>query len=136
MSNPQAQLQVLQEQLIKARDEFQKQEKEIQKIQQARATLLTQQNENEMVKKEFDLLEKDANIFKLIGPVLFKQSKEEAETTINARLDLISKNLKQVESNYKDVEKKALDQRTKIFETQGKMRSIMQPQQPQQPQQQ
>ncbi|GAM22553.1 hypothetical protein SAMD00019534_057280 [Acytostelium subglobosum LB1] len=126
MASAQVQIQALQETLLKAREEFDGLQKEIQKIAQARTTLLTQQNENELVKKEFDLLEEETNIYKLIGPVLFKQSKTEAETTITARLELISKNLKQVEVNYKDTEKKALDQRNKVFELQTKIKTIAQ----------
>ncbi|EGC33032.1 hypothetical protein DICPUDRAFT_81185 [Dictyostelium purpureum] len=127
-----AEIQKLQEELIKNRDSFQKLEQELQKLSANRSKLLTQLNENEMVKKEFDLLEVDAKIYKLNGPVLFKQTKDEAENTIAQRLNIINTNLKQVETNFKETEKKALDQRTKIFEIQNKIRAAVQPPQPKQ----
>ncbi|KYQ93738.1 prefoldin beta-like domain containing protein [Tieghemostelium lacteum] len=116
-------LQQLQEQLITAREQFQATENELQTIGSNRAKLLTQLNENQLVQKEFELLDKEAKIYKLIGPVLFKQTREEADANISGRLDIINKNLKQIEINFKDTEKKGIDQRTKIFEIQNKIRS-------------
>ncbi|KAK5580391.1 hypothetical protein RB653_000408 [Dictyostelium firmibasis] len=126
-----AEIQQLQDQLIKARDAFQTHETELQKLSTSRSKLLTQLNENEMVKKEFDLLEGEAKIYKLNGPVLFKQTKDEAETTITARLEIINNNLKTIETNFKDIEKKAMEQRNKIFEYQNKIRSLTAPPQAQ-----
>ncbi|KAM9958057.1 hypothetical protein ACTFIW_013033 [Dictyostelium discoideum] len=123
----QAEIQLIQDQLIKARDAFQVHETELQKLSASRSKLLTQLNENEMVKKEFDLLESEAKIYKLNGPVLFKQTKEEAENTITSRLDIINNNLKTIETNFKDIEKKAMEQRNKIFEYQNKIRSLTAP---------
>lgn len=51
-----------------------------------RATLMSQQSENEMVKKEFDLLDDEAKIFKLNGPVLVKQDVSEAKANVMNRL--------------------------------------------------
>eukprot|EP01132_Coremiostelium_polycephalum_P005983 gene5983-7454_t len=129
------QMQQLQDQFVKARETFQDFETELQKLSGTRAKLLTQLNENEMVKKEFDLLEEDANIYKLVGPVLFKHSKSDAESNIKARLDMIDKHLKKTEADFKETEKKAIDQRNKVMELQNKIRLQMQQQQQQQQQQ-
>lgn len=51
-----------------------------------RSTLMSQQNENEMVKKEFDLLSDDSRVFKLNGPVLVKQDVSEAKVTVMNRI--------------------------------------------------
>jgi prefoldin beta subunit len=60
--------------------------------------LESQIQENEMVKKvafswvywkEFDLLAKDSQIFKLIGPVLVQQDRQEAVTNVEKRLEYI-----------------------------------------------
>ncbi len=40
--------------------------------------------------QEFDTLAEDETIYKLAGPVLLKQEKFEAESTIKGRLDFIS----------------------------------------------
>jgi prefoldin beta subunit len=40
--------------------------------------------------QEFDALEEDANIYKLVGPVLMKQEKEEAKLNVKKRLEYIT----------------------------------------------
>jgi len=55
--------------------------------------LESQQQENTSVKKEFDLLDDDANIYKQIGPVLLKQDKSEAVMAVNGRLEFINKEM-------------------------------------------
>ncbi|KAF7720742.1 Prefoldin subunit 6 [Apophysomyces ossiformis] len=63
---------------------------ELTKVVESRQRLDSQQQENELVKKEFELLDSEANIYKLIGPVLVKQDKGEAATNVKNRLDLIT----------------------------------------------
>jgi prefoldin beta subunit len=46
--------------------------------------------ENNGVKEELNLLESDANVFKLIGPVLVKQDLEEAHQNVSKRIDYIT----------------------------------------------
>ena len=46
--------------------------------------------ENKLVQEEFKLLKDDANIYKLIGPVLTKQDKAEAVTNVDKRIDFIN----------------------------------------------
>lgn len=43
--------------------------------------------------KELDLLREDANVFKLIGPVLVKQDLAEANANVRKRIDYISAEL-------------------------------------------
>lgn len=40
--------------------------------------------------QEFEQIEDDETIYKLVGPVLLKQDKIEAESTVKGRLDFIS----------------------------------------------
>lgn len=42
-----------------------------------------------MLLQEFEKLKDDETIYKLIGPVLLKQDKTEAESTVNGRLEFI-----------------------------------------------
>ncbi|CAG8653016.1 16144_t:CDS:2 [Funneliformis caledonium] len=72
-----------------ATSEYQRLQKELSDAIEARQRLDSQLQENEVVQKEFKLLKDDANIFKLIGPVLVKQDKSEATTNVNKRLDYI-----------------------------------------------
>ena len=43
--------------------------------------------------QEMDILEEDATVYKLIGPVLVKQDLSEAKQTVEKRLDYISKEM-------------------------------------------
>ena len=60
--------------------------KKLQSLMPKRATLMSQQSENEMVKREFDLISDDDKVYKLNGPVLVKQDVSEAKVTIINRL--------------------------------------------------
>lgn len=42
---------------------------------------------------EFNQLDDDANIYKLVGPVLLKQDKTEASMAVNGRLEFIEKEM-------------------------------------------
>ena len=61
----------------------------MQTIIAARQKLESQQQENKGVKKEFDALSEEANIYKLVGPVLLKQDKMEAVMAVDGRLEFI-----------------------------------------------
>lgn len=45
------------------------------------------------MQKEFAKLKEDETIYKLIGPVLMKQDKVEADSTVNGRLEFIGKEM-------------------------------------------
>jgi prefoldin beta subunit len=45
------------------------------------------------VQKEFERLKSDETIYKLVGPVLQKQDKVEAESTVSGRLEFINKEM-------------------------------------------
>jgi prefoldin beta subunit len=73
---------------------------ELSKLQSSRTQYMTQSNENDMVKKvavriskftmqELELLESDAEVFKLIGPALIRQEKSEAISNVSKRLEFI-----------------------------------------------
>ena len=46
------------------------------KLLQQRTQMAAQQNENDLVKQELDLMEEDASVYKLIGPVLVSRAWE------------------------------------------------------------
>ncbi|KAJ3416515.1 hypothetical protein HDV05_001252 [Chytridiales sp. JEL 0842] len=92
--------------LQKEVEEFQALQKEYSRAVQARSTLESQLKENEMVKKEFDNLQDDVNVFKLIGPVLVKQERAEAKTNVSKRIDYISGEIKRLEGQIKSFEEK------------------------------
>ncbi|CAG8548173.1 16103_t:CDS:2 [Funneliformis mosseae] len=94
-------------QLEAATSEYQRLQKELSDAIEARQRLDSQFQENEVVQKEFKLLKDDANIFKLIGPVLVKQDKSEATTNVNKRLDYIRSEIKRVETQLADLSEKS-----------------------------
>jgi prefoldin beta subunit len=65
----------------------------VQVLATQRQTYAQQANENDMVKKELDLLDDEAKVYKLVGPVLLKQDVDEAKTNVNKRLEFINKEL-------------------------------------------
>jgi len=66
---------------------------DIGKNHQLRKKYTIQLGENELVLKELDLLEEDANVYKLIGPVLVKQDLAEANANVRKRIEYISAEL-------------------------------------------
>ncbi|KAI9302322.1 Prefoldin [Cunninghamella echinulata] len=97
---------------------FQELQKELTKIIEARQRLDSQQQENEQVSKEFEKLDEEANIYKLIGPVLVKQDKPEATSNVKNRLDLISSEIKRVEGQLKELTEKSEKKKNEIGQLQ------------------
>mmetsp|Transcript_19404 Transcript_19404/g.24726 ORF Transcript_19404/g.24726 Transcript_19404/m.24726 type:complete len:140 (-) Transcript_19404:223-642(-) len=80
--------------------ERQKLEQEMYAHHQDLQTLISQRNENEMVKEELEICEKessDATIYKQVGPVLLKNDLSDATDTIEKRLEFISGEIKKTE---------------------------------------
>ena len=73
--------------------EFLKPPTALEGLVDARQKLESQQQENEGVQSEFASLDEDSNIYKLVGPVLLKQDKNEAVMAVNGRLEFIEKEM-------------------------------------------
>jgi len=84
----------------------------------ARQKLDSQLQENKNVQKEFSILSEDANIYKLIGPVLLKQDKNEAIMNVDRRLGHIQSEIKRIEGQIKSLEEKSEKQRAEIIQLQ------------------
>ncbi|CAI9773249.1 unnamed protein product [Fraxinus pennsylvanica] len=85
-----AALKELQRDLESKANDLSKLQKDIAKNHQVRKKYTIQLGENELVLKELDLLNEDANVYKLIGPVLVKQDLAEANANVRKRIDYIS----------------------------------------------
>merc|ERR1712038_1843544 len=80
-------------------------QEEIQKLRTDQQLLMQQQSENEMVKQELELIDSsdsNAQVYKLVGPVLMKNELSDARQTVDQRLELITGELKKVEKSVKD----------------------------------
>lgn len=97
---------------------FQLLQKELSQVIENRQRLESQQQENELVNTEFQHLDDDSNIYKLIGPVLVKQDKSEAATNVKNRLELISNEIKRVEAQLTDLTQKSESKKNEIAQLQ------------------
>ncbi|KAI5458662.1 Prefoldin, partial [Mariannaea sp. PMI_226] len=112
MAEIQARLQALSE-------DFQKLQQELQTAVDSRQKLEGQKQENLGVKKEFERLGEGETIYKLAGPVLLKQDKFEADSTVKGRLDFISGEISRLEAQIKDTQDKMEKKKTEIIQVQS-----------------
>ncbi|KAF7563433.1 hypothetical protein G7046_g687 [Stylonectria norvegica] len=112
MAEVQARLQALSE-------DFQTLQQELQNAVESRQKLEGQRQENLGVQKEFDRLEDGETIYKLAGPVLLKQDKVEAESTVKGRLDFINGEITRLENQIKETQGKIEKKKTEIIQLQS-----------------
>ncbi|RYR40060.1 hypothetical protein Ahy_A09g045728 isoform B [Arachis hypogaea] len=96
----------LQRELENKTNDLSKLQKDIAKNHQVRKKYTVQLGENELVLKELDLLNEDANVYKLIGPVLVKQDLAEANSNVRKRIEYITAELKRLDATVQDLEEK------------------------------
>ncbi|KAL7817125.1 Prefoldin [Trichoderma gracile] len=112
MAEVQAKLQSLSE-------EFQKLQQDLQNTVASRQKLEGQRQENLGVQKEFENLGEDETIYKLVGPVLLKQEKFEAESTVKGRLDFIGSEITRLEGQIKETQANIEKKKTEIIQIQA-----------------
>eukprot|EP00638_Chattonella_subsalsa_P017672 CAMPEP_0117833968 /NCGR_PEP_ID=MMETSP0949-20121206/10630_1 /TAXON_ID=44440 /ORGANISM="Chattonella subsalsa, Strain CCMP2191" /LENGTH=142 /DNA_ID=CAMNT_0005675717 /DNA_START=30 /DNA_END=458 /DNA_ORIENTATION=+ len=96
---------------------------ELQELMVKRQQLYSSANENGMVKQELDLLEDDAPVFKLLGPVLIKQDLMEAKDTVEKRIEFIQREMNKVQSGIEETQKKQSELTEKIMKMQQEMQA-------------
>ncbi|KAI3511078.1 hypothetical protein L1887_18222 [Cichorium endivia] len=114
----------LQKELEAKANDLSKIQKDISKNHQVRKKYTIQLGENELVLKELDLLNEDANVYKLIGPVLVKQDLAEANANVRKRIEYISAELKRLDSTLQDMEEKQNSKKEAIFKLQQRIQSV------------
>ncbi|KAF9619374.1 hypothetical protein IFM89_006561 [Coptis chinensis] len=97
-------LRELQRELENKANDVNKLQKDISKNHEVRKKYTIQLGENEIVLKELDLVKEDANVYKLIGPVLVKQDVMEANANVRKRIEYITAELKRLEGALQDME--------------------------------
>ncbi|KAF4304964.1 Prefoldin subunit 6 [Botryosphaeria dothidea] len=108
-------------------DEFQTLQTELQTIVDGRQKLESQQQENKGVQQEFEKVADDANVYKLVGPVLLKQDKSEAVMAVNGRLEFIEKEIKRIEGQINEVQERSEKKKIEIITLQTEMQQLQQP---------
>ncbi|KAJ7947294.1 prefoldin subunit 6-like [Quillaja saponaria] len=114
----------LQRELETKANDLSKLQKDIAKNHQVRKKYTIQLGENELVLKELDLLKEDANVYKLIGPVLVKQDLAEANANVRKRIEYISAELKRLDATLQDLEEKQNSKKDMIFKLQQRIQSL------------
>ncbi|TFB06847.1 Prefoldin subunit 6 [Trichoderma ghanense] len=100
-------------------EEFQKLQQDLQNTVASRQKLEGQRQENLGVQKEFENIAEDETIYKLVGPVLLKQEKFEAESTVKGRLDFIGSEITRLEGQIKETQANIEKKKTEIIQIQA-----------------
>jgi len=74
---------------------------ELQKIQKDIVGVIQKVQESELTKGKLNIIESEANMYKLVGAALIKVTREEVDNEVKGRLDLLTKTLKNQEENKK-----------------------------------
>lgn len=80
------------------------------------------------MQKEFKTLSDDSAIYKLIGPVLLKQDRDDARRTVDGRLEFIEKEIKRVEGTIKELQGRGEKMRAELGVLQQKVQMEQQQQ--------
>mmetsp|Transcript_2220 Transcript_2220/g.6571 ORF Transcript_2220/g.6571 Transcript_2220/m.6571 type:complete len:140 (+) Transcript_2220:159-578(+) len=72
----------------------------IDALMQSKARFLQQKSENELVRDELGL-DEGANVFKVVGPVLFKQDYDDVKENVQKRLEFIQAEIEKVDAQTK-----------------------------------
>eukprot|EP00887_Chlorella_sp_A99_P004587 scaffold4.g4587.t1 len=119
-----AKAQALQAELQKEVDVYRELQSDVQKNMRDRQQALQQQGENEMVLEELKLLDDDAAVYKLIGPVLVKQDSVEAKSNVGKRLDFIGAELKRLDTTLAGLEERQAKKQAAIMRVQQELQAL------------
>ena len=85
---------------------FRSVQEQLQKVQGDLQIVLGQLTENELVQQELQLLDGSSHVYKMVGPVLIKNSLDDAKDTVSKRLEFISGERTRLETKGKELSKK------------------------------
>lgn len=68
-----------------------------------------------MVLQEFNLMEKDASVYKMVGPILAKQDLNEAKSNVEKRIEFIGKEIERMDKLETDFQAKTDEKRKNIM---------------------
>merc|ERR1712216_199228 len=117
-------LKTIQDKLAIEANDFQALQKDLSRNMSNRQQFVQQYSENDMVLKELEKLEDDANVFKLIGPVLIKQDLVEAKSNVQKRLEFIQNETERLDKMVKSMENKQETKHREIQELQKKLQTL------------
>ena len=97
---------------------------EYTKVFNARQTLIEKKSENEMVLSEFNLMDADANVYKLVGPILAKQELVEAKGNVEKRIEFITKEIDRMDKLETDFNSKIEEKKKNIGKIQEDFKRV------------
>merc|ERR1711959_681972 len=115
-----------QEALQKDLEKYKTVQQENQRYVGQRAQLTAQISENQMVEKELKLLEEDATVFKLVGPVLIPQDLIEAKANVAKRVECMSAEVAKIDGKMKENETACANTQKRVMEFQERMAKLQQ----------
>jgi prefoldin beta subunit len=89
--------------LVTARQKLESQQQENKGVQKVRDQIFSKEHTSKRLLttcQEFNSLADDANIYKLVGPVLLKQDTTEAKSTVDGRLEYIGGEMYECTNQY------------------------------------
>jgi len=96
------------------------------KLVQQRSQMSAQLNENTMVKQELATMEEGAAVYKLIGPVLVQQDKEDAVSIVDKRLEYLTGEIKRLDRQMADNEEKQVHHKKRAVDIQQQAQTAAQ----------
>eukprot|EP00008_Paramoeba_atlantica_P011428 CAMPEP_0201475604 /NCGR_PEP_ID=MMETSP0151_2-20130828/993_1 /ASSEMBLY_ACC=CAM_ASM_000257 /TAXON_ID=200890 /ORGANISM="Paramoeba atlantica, Strain 621/1 / CCAP 1560/9" /LENGTH=122 /DNA_ID=CAMNT_0047855735 /DNA_START=29 /DNA_END=397 /DNA_ORIENTATION=- len=108
--------------------EYKKAHEDSQKLAQNSSKLQTQINENEMVKRELDLIVDETKVYKLVGSVLVPQEIGEARSNVGKRLEYIRGEEERTKKRLQDIQEEQQKRKEKVMAFQAKMEQAKKPQ--------
>jgi prefoldin beta subunit len=97
---------------------FRQVQEDLQRVRNDLQIVMGQLAENEMVQQELQLLDANANIYKMVGPILIKNSHDDAKETVSKRIEFITSEKGRLETKAKDLEQKGMEISKKVQEMQ------------------
>jgi len=86
--------------------------------------LTAQKSENESVKKDFETLEGSGVIWKLVGPVMVKQDREDAKANVDKRIEFIAGDVSKAEEAIKILEDEFETKRAELIKIQEEAQAV------------
>ena len=98
---------------------------EYRKVVQNKQIMAEKKNENDMVLQEFNKLPEEANVFKLVGPILAKQELGECKSNVTKRIEFIDKEIARLSALETEFQGKVNDKTANIKKMQNDMQRIV-----------
>mmetsp|Transcript_15110 Transcript_15110/g.42012 ORF Transcript_15110/g.42012 Transcript_15110/m.42012 type:complete len:132 (+) Transcript_15110:233-628(+) len=99
-------------------------QEQLQRTRNDLQLVMQQLTENEMVKQELALLDASTNVYKMVGPVLIKNTLEDANETVAKRLEFISGEKNRLEAKNRELETRGSEIAAKVQKMQANLQQM------------